>query len=368
MTSSEIIKPQLQLVAWEVTGRCNLRCAHCRMAAGQYDPAGELTTEQCFGLVDQILEGGQPIIILTGGEPLMRQDIFEIGQYATGKGLRVVMGSNGTMLTQAVAARLKSIPIARLSVSIDFPTAEGQDRFRGVPGAFTAALEGIRNAIRAGIEIQINTTVTKLNVAYLPQLLQLALDAGAVAFHPFLLVPTGRGKDLAEAELSPRQYEETLGWIFDKQQELGGRIFFKPTDAPHYMRIVSERRKEGAYNPVQAAAGHPHGTNALTRGCLAGTRFCFISATGKVKGCGYLNVEAGDIKQQPFPEIWNNAPLFQDLRDLSKLKGKCGLCEYKTLCGGCRARAYEATGDYLEAEPYCIYEPIALCKGNETDG
>lgn len=337
------------------------------MAAGHYDPDGELTTGECFRLIDQIMEAGQPIIILTGGEPLMREDIIEIGQYAAGKGLRVVMGSNSTMLTPAVAARLKSIPVARLSVSIDFPTAEDQDRFRGVPGAFASAIEGIRNAIRAGIEIQINTTVTKLNVALLPQLLQLALDAGAVAFHPFLLVPTGRGRGLAEAELSPRQYEETLGWVFDKQQELGGRIFFKPTDAPHYMRIVSERRKNGCYNPAQATAGHPHGTNTLTRGCLAGTRFCFISAAGKVKGCGYLNVEAGDIRQQPFPHIWQNAPLFLDLRDLSKLKGKCGSCEYKTLCGGCRARAFEATGDYLEAEPYCIYEPISLPRGKSID-
>lgn len=360
MSNGSIIQPQLQLVAWEVTARCNLKCAHCRMPGSDSDYSNELSTTECYHLIDQILEAGKPIIILTGGEPLLRKDIVEIGQYATGKGLRVVMGSNGTMMTRETTAKLNSIPVSRLSISIDFPSPAEQDQFRGVQGAFDAAMKGISNAIKAGIEIQINSTISKLNVAYLPKLLQLALDAGAVAFHPFLLVPTGKGKGLVESELSPREYEETLGWVFDKQQELGGRIFFKPTDAPHYMRIVSERRKDGAYSPVETPTGHTHGANALTRGCLAGTRFCFISATGKVKGCGYLNVEAGDIRQQTFKQIWNDSPFFRQLRDLSLLKGKCGYCEYKVLCGGCRARALEATGDYLEAEPYCIYEPISL--------
>jgi radical SAM protein with 4Fe4S-binding SPASM domain len=178
-----------------------------------------------------------------------------------------------------------------------------------------------------------------------------------VAFHPFLLVPTGRGKGLKSVELSPEQYEATLNWIYDRQQELGNSLFFKPTDAPHYLRIIKQRQRTDkiAEGPLQSGR-HPSGT--ITRGCLAGTGFVFISHQGKVKGCGYLDIEAGDVRQQDFAEIWANAPLFQDLRDLGNLKGKCGICEYKRICGGCRARAYEATGDYLEAEPYCIYVPI----------
>jgi heme b synthase len=339
-----------------VTGNCNLFCAHCRSSSGGEPCPDELSTEECFGIVDQILEVGRPIIILTGGEPLVRPDVFQIADYAVGKGLRVVMGSNGTLISEEMARKMKAVPISRVAVSLDFPVARLQDDFRGQVGAFDAALAGIANARRAGIEVQINSTITQLNVGYLDELLNLALGVGAVAFHPFMLVPTGRGKGLESVELPPEQYEQTLNWIYDKQLELGDRMFFKPTDVPHYLRVVQQRQGQ-AKSPV-LSTGHNPGDN-ITRGCLAGISFCFISSKGKVKGCGYLDVEAGDIKQKSFRHIWFNSPLFNQLRDLSLLKGKCGLCEYKLICGGCRARAYEATGDYLEAEPYCVYEPPA---------
>jgi len=277
----------------------------------------------------------------------------------------VVMGSNGTLVNAEAAAKLRDVPISRLAISLDFPVAELQDDFRGERGAFEAAMAGIVSARQAGVEVQINSTLTKLNVSYLDELLSLALRVGAVAFHPFLLGPTGRGKGLESAELSPQQYEETLNWIYDKQIELGDRMFFKPTDAPHYLRVMKQRQRQGgeirstkksefytAHNPV----------HSITRGCLAGTGFCFISHRGRVQGCGYLDVEAGNVREQSFGQIWADSPLFNDLRDLSNIKGKCGLCEYKKICGGCRARAYEATGDYLEAEPYCIYQPAAQLK------
>jgi heme b synthase len=352
----EIITPGLQLVAWEITRSCNLFCAHCRAAADEGQYRDELTTPECYRLIDQILEVGHPIIILTGGEPLVRKDVFRIASYTVAHGLRVVMGTNGTLITAEIASQMKSIPISRVGISLDFPDAELQDEFRGKAGAFQAAMTGIAHARQAGVAVQINATVTRLNVNYLDRLLSLALELGAVAFHPFLLVPTGRGKGLESAELSPQEYEETLNWIYEKQQELGDRIFFKPTDAPHYLRIVSQRRKTAPANTVPPA-GHGHPANALTRGCLAGTGFCFISHRGKVKGCGYLDVEAGDVRQQTFDRVWFDSPLFNCLRDLSNIKGKCGVCEYKMVCGGCRARAYESTGDYLEAEPYCIYQP-----------
>lgn len=354
----DLITPRLQLVAWELTRSCNLYCAHCRGSADSSHYSGELTTEECFKLVDQIMEGGNPILILTGGEPLMRSDVFVIGSYAANRGLRVVMGTNGTLISQEVAAALKKIPISRVGVSLDFPRAELQDVFRGQKGAFEAALAGIANALNAGIEIQINSTITSKNVDLLDELIALALDVGAVAFHPFLLVPTGRGKGLQSLELPPEQYEETLNKIYEKQQEIGDRLFFKPTDVPHYMRVVKQRKGESANSEttVPKPGGHP--ANVMTRGCLAGTGFAFVSYLGKVKGCGYLDVEAGDVRKDGFSEIWANSPLFQSLRNLTNLKGKCGDCEYKRICGGCRARAYETTGDCLEAEPYCIYQPL----------
>jgi AdoMet-dependent heme synthase len=321
-----------------------------------------LTTGECYRLIDQILEAGSPILILTGGEPLKRPDVFEVGRYASKKGMRVVMGTNGTLINEQVAAKLKDIPLSRISVSLDFPRAELQDKFRGKDGAFEAALAGIQYARKAGIEVQINCTLTQMSVPFLDEMVELALKLGAVAFHPFLLVPTGRGKGLESLELSPRQYEETLNHIYDKQKELGERLFFKPTDAPHYVRIMKQRQKQAQTEITEfqeaATAGRCHPANVISRGCLAGIGFCFISHVGRVQGCGYLDIEAGNIKEQPFNEIWNSSPLFYRLRNPGNLKGKCGNCEFKRLCGGCRARAYEATGDYLESEPYCIYQPV----------
>ena len=356
LKQGDILTPKLHLVAWEITRSCNLFCAHCRGSAAPASYSGELTTEECFRLVDQILEVGRPIIILTGGEPLVRTDVLQTAKYAVNRGLRVVMGTNGTLITEEMAWKLKEVPISRLGISLDFPTAELQDEFRGQTGAFAAVMDGIANARKVGIEIQINSTITELNVNYLEDLLALALKMGAVAFHPFMLVPTGRGKGLESVELPPEKYEETLHWIYDKQIELGDRIFFKPTDVPHYLRVVKQRQKKDQINDSTVTHGH-NPASVITRGCLAGIGFCFISHQGKMKGCGYLDVEAGDMRKESFGQVWANSPLFAKLRDLSNLKGKCGACEYKKICGGCRARAYEATGDCFEAEPYCIYQP-----------
>ncbi|HEY91550.1 MAG TPA: radical SAM protein [Dehalococcoidia bacterium] len=356
--NKDIIEPRLHLVAWEITRRCNLFCAHCRGSSENEQYEDELSLEECYQLIDEIIKVGKPILILTGGEPLVRPDVLKIAGYGVGKGLRVVMGTNGTLVSRELATELKKVPVSRLAVSIDFPIPKLQDEFRGRQGAYQEALNGIANALDAGIEIQINSTITKLNVNYLTDLLDLSLKVGAMAFHPFMLVPTGRGKDLESQELSPQQYEETLNWIYDKQKELGDRIFFKPTDAPHYMRILKQRQIKAHDYQSSNSMSTNHPMQTITRGCLAGTGFCFVSHQGRVQGCGYLDVEAGNIRNQPFSEIWANAPLFRQLRDLSNIKGKCGACEYKRICGGCRARAYEATGDYLETEPYCIYEPL----------
>ncbi|MBI2859940.1 MAG: radical SAM protein [Chloroflexi bacterium] len=365
----DIIIPALRLVAWELTRSCNLYCAHCRGSAGQGQFSGELSTGECFRVIDQILEIGRPILILSGGEPLMRPDCLDIARYAVGKGLRVVMGSNGTLISEATAATLKTVPVSRLGISLDFPTPELQDNFRGQAGAYDAAIAGMTNARRAGIELQVNSTITKLNIQYLDDLLKIALGMGAASFHPFLLVPTGRGKGLESVELSPEQYEQALNWLYDRQSELGDSMQFKPTCAPHYMRVTTQRRKsEGKTMPSDhQSATHPP-MHSLTRGCMAGTGFCFISHRGVVQGCGYLDIPAGNVREQGFDRVWAESPLFNSLRDLANIKGKCGVCEYRRICGGCRARAYESTADYLDAEPYCIYEPVAKRRNNDNGG
>ena len=251
---ADLLTPKLQLVAWEMTQRCNLLCAHCRGSSTSEIYDNELTLEESYRLVDQILEVGNPILILTGGEPLSHPHFFEIAQYAAGKGMRVVMGTNGTLITKEIATRLKQIPIARVGISLDFPNTEEQDEFRGKSGAFKEALAGLAYCREVGIPTQINSTITKLNVHYLDKLLDLAFEVGAIAFHPFLLVPTGRGKALEALELPPEEYEKTLNWIYDKQKELGDRMFFKPTDAPHYLRVMKQR-SHGQEQPQDQ--GHP---------------------------------------------------------------------------------------------------------------
>jgi heme b synthase len=348
--------PPPRLVAWEVTRSCNLSCRHCRAAADKGPYPGELSTEKCMQVIDEIAEVGKPIVILTGGDPMMRENIFEIARYGTEKGLKMVMSPCGTLLNEESARQLKQAGIDRISISIDGATAETHDDFRRVPGAFADAVKGIKAAQDAGIEIQINTTVTQVNLPELPDILQLAIDLGAVAFHPFLLVPTGRGKELADQELSPQQYEETLNWVYDQRDKVP--LQFKPTCAPHYYRILRQR----AHQEGLKVTPENFGMDARAKGCLGGQGFCFISYKGEVRICGFLDVKCGDLNEQSFGEVWRQSPVFNQMRDLDGYHGRCGYCEYRRVCGGCRARAYEVTGDYLGEEPFCVYEPKAKQK------
>ena len=341
----------LRLVAWEVTRNCNLNCAHCRAAATNQDYAGELDTPAALRLLDQIAEVGQPIVILTGGEPLMREDIFELAAYGTDKGLRMVMAPNGTLITEAVAQKMRDSGIQRISVSLDGATKERHDGFRGVEGAFEGALRGIEAAKSQGIEFQINTTISKFNYDQIPEILTLAESLGAVALHIFLLVPTGRGKYIVDQAITAEEYEYTLNWFYDQKQKTNLQL--KATCAPHYYRILRQRARQDGLSVTYDT----HGLDAVTRGCLGGTSFCFISHTGIVQPCGFLDLNCGDVTQRSFSEIWWHSEIFNQLRDFDNLKGKCGACEFKAVCGGCRARAYEATGDYLAEEPLCSYQP-----------
>ncbi|HJH29067.1 MAG TPA: heme b synthase [Methanosarcinaceae archaeon] len=340
-----------RLIAWELTAGCNLSCVHCRGASTFEIPPGELTTEEAKHFIDEIVEMGNPILIISGGEPLVRKDVFEIAQYGTDKGLRVVMATNGTLVTPKVAKKMKEVGIQRVSISLDGANAKSHDDFRGEPGAFDGALRGIDEIKKAGVGFQVNTTITKRNIDEIPKILEFAIELGAEALHIFLLVPTGRGKEIEADEIPPVEYERVLNWFYDQQKTV--KIQLKATCAPHYFRIMRQRaKKEGIEISVKT-----HGYEAMTKGCLGGTGFCFISSIGEVYPCGYLPVLAGSIKEQSFKDIWDNAKVFNDIRDTSKLKGKCGDCGYKEVCGGCRARAYAATGDYMAEEPYCIYTP-----------
>ena len=340
-----------RMIAWEVTRSCNLACVHCRAASHLGPYPGELSTKQCLCLIDDIANASRPVIILTGGEPLLRPDIYEIAAYGTQKGLRMVMATNGTLVDESVARRMIESGIQRVSISIDGKDAQSHDVFRNQPGAFDGAIRGIEAMKSVGMEFQINTTITNTNLHQIKDIYSLALNIGAAAHHIFLLVPTGRGKDLAEQAITAADYEKTLMWFH--QESLTCEIQLKATCAPHYFRIMHQNRPKEK-KVMKKAGGHFHES---TRGCLGGITFCFISHVGQVQPCGYLELDCGNVQKQSFGEIWETSEVFRNLRDYSNYGGKCGRCEFIKVCGGCRARAYEATGDYLAEEPLCLYEP-----------
>ncbi len=384
-----------RLIFWEVTKGCNLRCIHCRATATELMSPSDLPTGKALNIISQIADFGNPILVLSGGEPLYRADIFELAEYATSRGLRTALATNGTLVTRDVAEKVKKAGIKRVSISLDGADASTHDSFRGIPGAFDAAIYGMRNLQHVGVSVQINTTIARHNAHQLPDVLKLARSLGADALHTFLLVPVGCGVDIAaEQMVAPDEYERMLNWFYD--QSLAGDIELKATCAPHYFRVVRQRRaaerlagreqaappslhpheigptemtmpgstgislKPGGGPPAGHSGhpgGHPGDMNATTKGCLAGTGVCFISHEGEVFPCGYLPAIAGDLRQQSFAEIWNESSVFNQLRDDDNLKGKCGCCEFRHVCMGCRARAFAATGDFLAEEPFCVYEP-----------
>ena len=352
-------KPVPRLVAWEITRQCHLDCRHCRAAASNGPYEDELTVSEIRRVMDNIDTLSKPIVILTGGDPLRRDDVFDIVRYGADRGFRMVMSPCGKRLTETTANRLLEAGIQRISISLDGATARSHDAFRRVSGAFTEALRGLEAARSAGLPYQINTTVTRANVAELPELLDLAVRSGAVAFSPFLLVPTGRGKELAEQAIPAETYEQVLNWIYEVRDRVPIQV--RPTCAPHFYRILRTREREAG----RAVTPESHGLDAMTRGCLGGHGFAFISHVGKVQICGFLEKECGDLREESydFVRIWEDSPVFKAVRDRSGCSGRCAACEYWSVCGGCRARAYAATGDYLGEEPCCTYVPAAIRKG-----
>jgi AdoMet-dependent heme synthase len=391
-----------RLIFWEVTKGCNLRCVHCRATATELSSPNDLSTPRALDIISQIADFCSPILVLSGGEPLYRPDIFQLARFATEKGIRVALGTNGTLVTKEVARKIVDSGVRRVSISLDGADSTTHDTFRGIPGAFEAAVYGMRNLKELGMSVQINMTIAKHNAKQLPAVLDLSRELGADALHTFLLVPVGCGVDIADDQMvAPQEYEEMLNWFYDRSLE--GGIELKATCAPHYYRVARQRKAadrklavmmprsaEGApaigptdimmpggtgvvirpsVQQAQAHGGHPGGGHpgghpgemaAMTKGCLAGTGVCFVSHEGEVFPCGYLPAIAGDLRKQPFAEIWNHSQVFNTLRDDSKLEGKCGCCEFRHVCMGCRARAFAATGNYMSEEPFCVYTPKTL--------
>lgn len=367
--------PPLRLVFWETTKACNLSCRHCRAVPQRSLGPRELTARQAFDLIDAIAAVAKPVLVMSGGEPLFRPDLFDLAEYGVESGFRMALATNGTLVDRRVAAKIADAGFSRVAISLDGANPDTHDRFRGQPGAHARAVTGIRALREEGVSVQINSTIAKHNVAELPALLDFALSLDADALHLFMLVPVGCGLEIAPAEmLPPDEYERVLHW-FDEQAKTCP-IDLKATCAPHYYRIRAQRlefaRRTGDFSEsfiapgtrakaapmlLHGGGGHGQHLSAMTRGCLAGTAVCFISNEGEVYPCGYLPVSAGNTHVERFAEIWKHSPVFEALRNPGSLEGKCAACRFEAICGGCRARAYAATGSFLAEEPFCSYRP-----------
>ena len=326
------------LVSWNTTNQCNMFCDHCYREAGAR-LEDELDTDQAKRLIREIKKARFHIMIFSGGEPLMRPDIYELGAYATKQGLRAVLGTNGSLITPQVASALKEAGFMAAGVSLDSLEPEKNNAFRKLDRAYELTLEGMKNLKAAGLPFQVHTTVMDWNVNELEGLTDFAVEIGAMAHHIFFLVPTGRAVNIEEEGLRVAEYEKTIARVMEKQKQVN--IEIKPTCAPQFMRVAD---KKGI--PVR-----------FSRGCLAGISYCIISPRGDVQPCAYMDIRLGNVKEKAFDEIWQQNAMLQELRSAA-YKGKCGICDYKDRCGGCRARAYYYSGgDYMAEDEWCLYRP-----------
>ncbi len=311
-------------------------CDHCYRDAG-VRTSEELNTQEGETLIDEIAKAGFKIMIFSGGEPFMREDIFQLVSHAKSRGLRPVFGTNGTLIKEETAKRLKKVGTMGVGISLDSLDVTKHDGLRRYEGAWKGAVEGMENCRRAGLPFQIHTTVMGWNNQEIEGITDFAVEMGAVAHHIFFLVPTGRAVNIEEESLRAEEYENVLSRIMEKQKTV--EIELKPTCAPQFMRIAKEMGMNLRFG----------------RGCLAGTSYCIIGPKGQVQPCAYLNMELGNVKETPFSEIWANHEVFNRLRTL-EYSGGCGTCGYKKSCGGCRARAaFYHDGDYMAEEPWCLH-------------
>jgi radical SAM protein with 4Fe4S-binding SPASM domain len=337
----QIVKPHL--LAFEVTRRCQFNCKHCRATAGPDEKKEVLTSEQCKRILASVADFSHCVIILTGGEPLERDDIYELIQYGRQLGLRMVMATCGYPVNDDSIGQLKEAGILALSLSLDGATAETHDSFRQIEGAFDSAVRAAESARRADMRFQINTTITKANLAEIGRIAELSERLGAYCFNPFILVPTGRGSRIADEILGPAEYEKLLEQLLDIK--LKSAIQVRVTCGPQFARLCRQGQAKGLIENIS--------------GCMGGRGFGFISYRGDVQTCGFLDISAGNLVENgfDFAKIWCDSKFLKQIRNLAGYKGNCGICKYVGLCGGCRARAYAMTGDYLDTDPVCNYQP-----------
>lgn len=349
------------LIIWETTQACDLACLHCRASARPMRDPGELDTATAMKLMDTARSFGQPLFVLTGGDPLKREDTVELVEYGTSIGLRVAMTPSGTpLMTPAILGMLQRAGLARLAVSLDGSSAAIHDHFRGVSGSFDWTVQMLGAAQALGLSTQINTTISRHNLHDIEPIVDLMGTLGIALWSVFFIVPTGR------ARLTDMVTAEEIERVFHRLYDLSKTAAFdvKTTAAPHYRRVMLQRqvaeRRSGAPapGPVEAGLGFTLGDHIRrARGVNDGNGFVFISHRGDIYPSGFLPLSAGNIRTHDLVDVYRNSPLFRDLRDIGKLEGKCGVCEFRTVCGGSRARAYATTGNYVASDPYCSYIP-----------
>lgn len=345
---------KIQAVSWNITRLCNLKCTHCYLPAGFVDtnefPQGyhrdtELNQSECFRIIDEIAEINPHILlILTGGEPLLRPDILKISKYASDTGFLVVMGTNGVLLNDKVVEKMQEHGVTGAGISLDSIKPKSHDQFRGMEGAWKATMNGIKALKRAQLDFLVQTSVTQWNYDEIPEIVEYAYQLGAKVLNLYFLVRTGRGKTVMD--ITPAQYEQMLETMFKLQAEYSGKMLIAAKCAPHYKRVIYEQQSDSAF-----LQGYPTGT------CPCGIYYCRISPEGELTPCPYLPVSVGNLKDESFGKLWNESETFHELRNREMLQGKCGACEFKEVCGGCRARAYATTGNYLAEDESCEYQP-----------
>lgn len=359
------------IVIWEVTRACELKCVHCRADAQTKPHPNELSYEEGLKLIDDIYEMNNPMLVFTGGDCMMRKDLFALSKYAVKKGMRVSMTPSVTPnVTKENMEEAKSVGLSRWGISLDGPTPEIHDHFRGTPGSFDLTIKKIRYLNELNMPVQINTVISRYNYDSLVQMAELIKDLKAIMWYILLLVPTGRGQ--MDDCLTPAEHEKVFRWLY----ELGKTAPYdiKTTAGQHYRRVVIQQKTyenlvdkgEIRYeDSITDTAYLIDGLKRAPKGVNDGNGFIFVSHTGDVMPSGLLPIVVGNVREKPLKEIYREAPLLKDLRNPDLYKGKCGVCEFRYICGGSRSRAYAITGDYLESEPFCVYIPKVLReKGN----
>jgi heme b synthase len=343
-----------RLIAWEITRRCNLNCIHCRSSSSlTVSQHPDFSTQEAYRIIDDISGYAQPVVVLSGGEPLLRKDVFDIAKYGTEKGLRMCLATNGTLVTDELCEGIKKSGIRIVSLSLDGATKETHDDFRKQGGAFTGTINAAKLFKKHSIEFIINSSFTKRNQEEIPKVYKLAKELGATAWYMFMIVPTGRGEEIMNELISKEDYEEILDWHYQMEKDEKDMLV-RPTCAPHYYRVVLQKSRQEKQKFERRSLKFSTGG---AKGCIAGQLIALIDVDGNILPCSYFPQSAGNIRKTPFKEIWEHSELFKDLRDFKKYKNKCGSCEFINVCGGCRARAYSVYGDYLEEEPFCTYMP-----------